>query len=316
LNQGDIFVDRFDEDAGTAAEPVARNGPRPISAPPAADGPRLVSDTVGGMLRQARESAGLSLDVVADRTKVRPGVLHLIEQDAHDRLPALTYTLGFVKAYARTVGLDPAAAAERYRRESRKGEPVPAVVDLQPLDEQRRPPRRLLWWSSATVAALLIGLWAWGAGWLSEDMPPPVAAVRPAPARPAAPAPAPLAPDMAAGPIPSAAPALALVADTEVWARIATADGKETLFLGIMQPGQTLAIPPGKEWRLHTGRAGALRPKLGDRLLEPLGGAAERLKGFPLDQEHLLARGSAVAAGAEAPGAAAAPSGPAPSGQP
>jgi transcriptional regulator with XRE-family HTH domain len=150
-NQGDRFVDRIEEEAAAGA--AARAGPRPV---PSAIRAEPEPATIGVELRAARARAGLSLDAVAERTKVRPGVLRLIEDDAHDRLPALTYTLGFVKAYARTVGLDAAAAAERYRRESQKGEPVPAVIDLKPLDAQRRPSSRLVWRSAGLVLLALL----------------------------------------------------------------------------------------------------------------------------------------------------------------
>ena len=138
--------------------------------------------TIGDELRQAREAAGLKLSEVSERTKIRPGILTDIEADAHDKLPALTYSLGFVKAYARTVGLDPLAAAERYRRESHKGDPVPTMVDLQPLEEKRLPSRGLLAGSLLALLLVLAGFWAWGAGWLTPAPPaPPQAPATPEP---------------------------------------------------------------------------------------------------------------------------------------
>ena len=65
-------------------------------------------------LRHARERLGLSLRDVANRTRIRMAILEAIENDDVDRLPPPIFTRGFVKAYAREVGLDPQATAARY----------------------------------------------------------------------------------------------------------------------------------------------------------------------------------------------------------
>jgi cytoskeleton protein RodZ len=65
-------------------------------------------------LRHARERLGLSLRDVANRTRIRVAILEAIENHDVDRLPPPIFTRGFVKAYAREVGLDPHAAAAVY----------------------------------------------------------------------------------------------------------------------------------------------------------------------------------------------------------
>ncbi|MGL6042690.1 MAG: helix-turn-helix domain-containing protein [Sandaracinobacteroides sp.] len=270
--------------------------------------------TIGSALKQAREAAGLTLAQVAERTKVRPGILTQIEADAHDQLPALTYSIGFVKAYARTVGLDPIAAAERYRLESQKGDPVPTMIDLQPLEEQRLPSRGLVVGTVAALVLLIGGFWAWGAGWLAPGAPAAPAPVRdegaatdPDPAGPAdalAPPPAPIA----------AGGAVVLTATEEVWLRIA--DGQESFFMGTMAKGQTLTLPPGRAWTLRTGRAGALQVKVGGTAVRPLGGPAEQVRNLSLKPADLLGRPEAAAGGLQPTrliDAPAAPQGPPPS---
>lgn len=250
--------------------------------------------TLGAELRQAREAAGISLQDVAERTKIRPGILTDIEADAHDKLPALTYSLGFVKAYARTVGMDPVASAERYRRESHKGDPVPTMVDLQPLEEQRLPSRKLLLGSILAVLVALAAFWAWGAGWLSAAPPEP-------PATPQAE----VVPQDAdsvevtpeAAPVSPTAP-VTITAREEAWLRIA--DGDETFFMGTMSAGQTMTLPPGRAWTLRTGRAGVLDVKVGDKAVPQLGGAAEQVRNLSLKPEDLLAW-QATATGGLAP---------------
>lgn len=275
------------------------SGPDPDEPMPAADRPKAAS--IGAELRAAREAMGLRLEDVAERTKVRPGILADIEGDRHDRLPALTYTLGFVKAFARTVGVDPAHAAERYRLESAKGDPIPTLVDLQPLEARRLPSRGLVIASTTVLLLLLAGFWAWGAGWLTP--PPPTLTDAPAEAEAPDGEPAEL-PDEpgvpeAAGPI-AADATVQLTAREEVWLRIS--DGTENFFMGTMTPGQSMTIPAGRAWTLRTGRAGALEVRVGDRVLPPLGGPAEQVRNLSLAPADLLARADArPAAGGLAP---------------
>jgi cytoskeleton protein RodZ len=69
---------------------------------------------VGAMLQSARERRGLSLDELAHRTKISVRVLRAIENNAFDLVPQGIFTRGYLRAYAREVGLDPTAMVEQY----------------------------------------------------------------------------------------------------------------------------------------------------------------------------------------------------------
>lgn len=251
------------------------------------EGQQSGSLSIGAELRQAREAAGLTLAEIAERTKIRPGILTDLEEDAHDRLPALTYTLGFIKAYARSVQLDPVEAAERYRQQSQKADPIPTIVDLQPLEAKRLPSGRLV--AGATVAVLLLlgGFWLWGSG-LFEPANPMLEASAPSAVNSAdaevedtA-----LAATEAEAPTPVGG-AVTIAANDEVWLRIA--DGNEVFFTGILKAGETLELPDGRAWKLRTGRAGALGVKVGGQSLPPLGGPAQQVRDLSLQPADLLA---------------------------
>ena len=69
---------------------------------------------MGETLRLAREKRGLSLDGLAQRTKIPESSLRAIEANDIDRLPAGIFLRGFLKAYAREVGLDADDAVAHY----------------------------------------------------------------------------------------------------------------------------------------------------------------------------------------------------------
>jgi len=68
----------------------------------------------GARLRRNRLQRGLELDEIARITKVSSTYLRFIEEDHFDGLPAPVYVRGFVTAYARCLGLDPARVVGDY----------------------------------------------------------------------------------------------------------------------------------------------------------------------------------------------------------
>src|SRR5579859_2754328 len=72
-------------------------------------------------LRQARLRSGYDLDKLAAKTKINPRYLEAIESGDFDKLPGGIFARMFVKQYADALGLDGAAFAEEYQRNSRFG---------------------------------------------------------------------------------------------------------------------------------------------------------------------------------------------------
>jgi transcriptional regulator with XRE-family HTH domain len=60
----------------------------------------------GAALRRERERRGLSLDLIAEQTKVSAGLLAGLERGDLTRWPAGIFRRAFVRAYAEAVGLD------------------------------------------------------------------------------------------------------------------------------------------------------------------------------------------------------------------
>ncbi len=68
----------------------------------------------GKTLRQIRERMGIDLKTVSAETKINMKILECIEEEALDKLPALVYLKGFLRGYARSLGLDPLKVTEGY----------------------------------------------------------------------------------------------------------------------------------------------------------------------------------------------------------
>ena len=68
----------------------------------------------GEKLRKQREQRGISLDAISNTTKISPRMLRAIEDEHFDQLPGGVFNKGFVRAYARQVGLDEEEAVSDY----------------------------------------------------------------------------------------------------------------------------------------------------------------------------------------------------------
>ena len=73
-----------------------------------------MSITLGEKLRQAREAHGLSISQVAEQTRISALYLSCIENDDFRILPGGIFNKGFVKSFAKAVGVDEQEALHDY----------------------------------------------------------------------------------------------------------------------------------------------------------------------------------------------------------
>jgi cytoskeleton protein RodZ len=159
--------------------------------------------TVGQDLRAARLRRGDEIAQVSRALKIRKDHLEALEEDRLEDLPGKTYAIGFVRSYARHLGLDANEYVERFKRDI-SGRAEDKVHEPAPIhqDEGRRLPQG--WRIITGAVVILIG---WGAWHLlstenSSNQPVPPAPVLSPPKPVAPPKPAPL--PQAATPSPAA----------------------------------------------------------------------------------------------------------------
>jgi len=68
----------------------------------------------GEKLRRQREQRGITLESVSDTTKIGTRMLKALEDERFDQLPGGVFNKGFVRAYARHIGLDAEEAVTEY----------------------------------------------------------------------------------------------------------------------------------------------------------------------------------------------------------
>lgn len=246
-------------------------------------------------MKAAREASGLSLEDVAQKTRVPLRHLASIEQGDYAALPSMTYVSGFARAYARAVGLDEADLVSQLRGEvNQMGGLGQDPYEFEEAVNPNRVPPRWLAWTAALIALLLAG--GYGLWRMQLNTPPTDAQIEAqaerdqaaqaaqGPAQPAA-APTPVAPT---GPV-------VLTAADDVWLRIYEKGG-ERLYEGTLARGQSYTVPAeAKEPLILTGRPDALAVTVGGQAIPPLGTAERTISDVPVTAAALLAR----AAGAE-----------------
>jgi cytoskeleton protein RodZ len=267
------------------------------------DQDQLLGQSVGERLRVAREAKGLSLEDVARQTRIPIRHLEHIEREEWDALPAITYSVGFARSYANTIGLDGAEIGAEVRQQlgGTRTSGIATAAYYEPADPARVPPRSMAIAAAVIAILLVIGYLVWRSSAVGDDSPadvaiteseaPPASRPAPRPAEPLTPAPAPTA----GGPV-------VLTAAEDVWLRIDQAGGGPALYMGTLAAGQSYQLPAGVEApRLRTARANVLRVTVGGTPVPPLGPPEKTISNVSLAPADLLARAQGGATAAPPP---------------
>ncbi len=84
-------------------------------------------ESLGARLKREREQRKITLEEISLSTKIGTRFLIAIEEEHFDQLPGGIFNKGFVKAYARSVGVDEAEAVAEYELAT-----APCLPEIQP----------------------------------------------------------------------------------------------------------------------------------------------------------------------------------------
>jgi cytoskeleton protein RodZ len=120
----------------------------------------------GDRLRREREMRGITLEEITESTKISRRHLEALEGEHFDQLPGGVFNKGFVRAYARFLGIDEDQAVADYSAASNE---QPEPEDKFPLEIHKEPDRDLnprrsylpLAFAGAALVGVLVGYGFW-----------------------------------------------------------------------------------------------------------------------------------------------------------
>lgn len=230
------------------------------------------SDHLGARLRARRESYGLSLFDVSEMTNIKSSYLAAIEALNEAALPAIGYTIGYVRTYAEALGMDGVMAVKDYKTDTAltkmKLRDAPHVV----LRRQLRLPRGSI--SAIVVASAALGISLWyGTQSTAVATPTPVVNIAPqyTTAEPATPV---MQPGL-----------FTLRTTAPSWIEIRNVQG-EVEVSRIFVKGETWQVPTAAGYSVSVRDAGAVELFDGPELIGALGANGQPLTGLTLTR-HL-----------------------------
>lgn len=246
----------------------------------------------GARLKRERELRGIGLEEIAKASKISTRLLEAIESDKYDILPGGVFNRGFIRSYARHLGLNEEDVINDYLQSlQQKSEETPAPVRTLPPSATTPPVRMPLLIQVAIVLAIVIITGA--ALYLKKyhnRIEPPAAApqTQPAPA-PTPPPPTETVPrvvindfsPMPEQPVPGEKTVPPLTAPLQIdlkftgrtWMKV-TLDGQEQL-PNIYQVGQTASFSATTQIEIVVGNAGGFTYLLNGRPGIPFGGPGQ-----------------------------------------
>ena len=227
---------------------------------------------IGAKLRNAREARGLSVASLSAITRLAPRWLETIERNDHPSVfPPGPYARGYVRSYAREVGLDPDETTREYFEQFAPPRDAAAVELTVPnvIAPVEAGPRYTLVAPAAVALCVIFGMGIW-TGWRGRT---PSRAETGAvgtsgPAAAALPATGTSAPSPTL-PAAEAPLTVTLIADKPAWIT-ATADGKRVLYR-LLAPSARETVRGNRQLTIRVGNAGAVRWTVGGRDIGPMG---------------------------------------------
>jgi cytoskeleton protein RodZ len=252
----------------------------------------------GERLKREREKKGITIEEIAQITKISGRNLRALEDEQFAKLPGGIFNRGFVRAYARHLGIDEEQAVSDYLEAA--GESPPEPTDLVPqamaaAAEARESRLHDLPWGWVTLVVVLLAVLLAGWGMYSSRHVAPRPVTTSAPESTNAPSPetippqpTPTAPDTSiAPPAPSATTSIAeehsvatsggfdiaLHARADVWVSVSV-DGERVLD-GVLSSGQLRTIHARHQVVLKVGNAAGLDVTANGKSLGTLGKVGE-----------------------------------------
>ncbi len=87
--------------------------------------PEILTESISSVLKTARLVKDITIDQIVSETRISKHVVAQIESENPTNLPEPVFLKGFIKAYAKIVGLDPEEIIKLYQAENGISDTVP-----------------------------------------------------------------------------------------------------------------------------------------------------------------------------------------------
>lgn len=140
--------------------------------PAGAEVPELAPEAYpGAQLKAAREKAKLSEEDVARELWMTVSKVRALEADDYDRLHSDTFIRGYLRTYAKLLGLEPEDLLQAYKQ-ARRQAGLADDPEESPLKINVSEPTRSLWKFVLWILVLLAGIWALSVWFLGNRQDP------------------------------------------------------------------------------------------------------------------------------------------------
>ena len=113
--------------------------------------------SIGEVLAEARDQAGLSIAQVSEQTRIRQGIIQGIEADDYSVCGGDFYARGHIRSIAQAVGTDPGPLIEQYDHDHAATGPISAT-GIDELVAMSRPPQRPRRGPALLAAAVVVAV--------------------------------------------------------------------------------------------------------------------------------------------------------------
>ena len=241
---------------------------------------------IGEILREARERKDVSFAEIEEAIKIKKRYLLALEHEEWSVLPGKVYAKGFLRTYARYLGLDERSLSDLYelstatsgtersdalsqtpgrKRKGRKKKKQPEV------DLHNKPKKKMIYVLCVlSIAVLTFAVWAYKTYYLNEieaekTTPPPIVQPQPQPESETKPEIIEPEPE----PVILTAFVIRLEATESCWLRLR--DQKNLVYEGTMLPGEVREYEDIETIDIRIGNAGGLVMTLNGIKIPPLG---------------------------------------------
>ena len=233
---------------------------------------------IGGILRDARERNNATFEQIEDATKIKKRYLQALEREEWDQTPDIVYAKGFLRTYARYLGLDEQSLCDLFEisvagREGQagagygigsasdgkpsKGKEKKRKREQKEVDLHNKPKIKMIYiLCFLSIAVLLFCVWAYQNYHLDEseaDRPPTAPIIQPQPPVVVAPLPE---PEPEPEPVILTSILLKMEATQACWLRLRNKG--ELVYENTMRPGDILEFPEMEKIELRLGNAGGV----------------------------------------------------------